>query len=102
MRTYLLTIIKAAEKTRELCSAAIEEINDGATRSEIILSLMEAVYAYKNVIKGYMKRYYNYFGADGPEFDKELNSRANRFLMYSPQAQLEKKISRRTSGPLEI
>ena len=53
MKQYLDHIIKA-ETTKRLCENAISEINDGAERGHIILSLMEAVYDYQNIVTGYV------------------------------------------------
>ena len=95
MKQYLDHIIKAAETTKMLCENAISEINDGAERGHIILSLMEAVYDYQNIVTGYMNMYYDYFDKDYPNFDEKLTRRAERFLDYSPEEQMKRKHKRR-------
>lgn len=96
MKSYIQKILRTAETTRELCENAIEEINDGAERGNIIISLTEAVYAYQKVLEGYMKRYYNYFREGEPEYDRKLHLRLARFCRYSPEEQLKQKLRRRT------
>ena len=102
MKSYLERILRAAESTRELCSNAIEEINDGGARGQIVLSLMEAVYDYQGAVRGYMTKYYNYFGKEWPEYDEKLTRRARKFLQYCPGEQLREKHSRRTEGRTEL